>query len=107
MDIDAEHADVFDEVYDTEHIPNLLAVPGVLGVTRYVSDDFEVSLGGDVRQVGAAAPRHYAIYALESPEVLVSEAWAAAVERGRWPGEVRPFTSNRKHMLLRSRKPPA
>jgi len=35
--------------------------------------------------------------------VLVSDAWTAAVERGRWPSEVRPFTTNRGHALYRVR----
>ena len=25
--------------------------------------------------------------------------WAEAVEKGRWPDEVRPFTSNRRHIV--------
>ncbi|MGA1272452.1 MAG: hypothetical protein ACO3V7_12930, partial [Burkholderiaceae bacterium] len=36
---------------------------------------------------------------LSSPEVIHSEAWAVAVEKGRWPDAVRPFTSNRQHLL--------
>ena len=28
MDVDADKEDAFNEVYDTEHIPNLLKVPG-------------------------------------------------------------------------------
>ena len=46
-------------------------------------------------------PRYSALYEVESPEVLVSDAWAKAVEQGRWPGEVRPFTRNRRHVLYR------
>jgi hypothetical protein len=48
-----------------------------------------------------ASPSYTAIYELESPEVLVSDAWAEAVEAGRWAGEVRLFTSNRLHVLAR------
>ena len=44
-------------------------------------------------------PKHSAIYEIENPEVLLSKEWAAAVEAGRWPGEVRPHTSNRRHVL--------
>ena len=29
MDVDPEKEDLFNEVYDTEHVPNLLKVPGV------------------------------------------------------------------------------
>jgi hypothetical protein len=32
--------------------------------------------------------------------VLLTDAWAKAVEQGRWPSQVRPHTSNRRHLLL-------
>jgi len=38
-------------------------------------------------------------YEIESPEVLVSPEWAEAGEWGRWASEVRPFTTNRRHLL--------
>jgi hypothetical protein len=31
---------------------------------------------------------------------LISSEWSNAVERGSWPTQVRPFTKNRKHILL-------
>ena len=31
MDVDADKEALFNEVYDTEHIPNLLKVPGEIG----------------------------------------------------------------------------
>lgn len=59
-------------------------------------------LGGERRTIMAEnEPRYSALYEIASPEVLVSEAWARAVEIGRWPGEVRPFTRNRRHVLYR------
>jgi len=48
---------------------------------------------------GAGSPAYMAMYEIDSPEVLTSDSWAQAVELGRWPGEVRPFTSNRHHIL--------
>jgi hypothetical protein len=39
------------------------------------------------------------MYELTSAEVLTSAAWASAVEKGRWPAQVRPFTRNRRHTL--------
>jgi len=47
------------------------------------------------------APRFHALYELESPDVLLSEAFAKAVDQGRWPGQVRPHTSNRRHLMLK------
>ena len=44
-------------------------------------------------------PRYSVIYEIESPDVLLSAEWAEAGERGRWPTEVRPFTTNRRHIL--------
>jgi hypothetical protein len=102
MDVAPEKEDLFNEVYDKEHIPNLLEVPGVLGVTRVRSEAFAMSVGGERKEVPAASPRYTAIYELESPDVLVGDAWAQAVEAGRWPGEVRPHTTNRRHVLSRA-----
>jgi hypothetical protein len=101
MDEAPEKEDLFNEVYDREHIPKLLKVPGVLGVTRVKSEPFAMSVGGERKEVPAASPRYTAIYELESPDVLVGDAWAQAVEAGRWPGEVRPHTTNRRHVLSR------
>ena len=101
MDVAPEKEALFNEVYDREHIPNLLGVPGVLAVSRVKSQPFAVSIGGERKEVPAGSPSYTALYELESPEVLVSDAWAQAVEAGRWPGEVRPFTSNRRHVLAK------
>ena len=101
MDVAPEKEALFNEVYDGEHIPNLLAVPGVLSVSRAKSQPFAVTIGGERKEMEAASPSYTAIYELESPEVLVSEAWAKAVEAGRWPSEVRPFTTNRRHVLAK------
>jgi len=57
-------------------------------------------IGGERKTlVAEGEPRYSAIYELESAEVLTSEAWAKAVDQGRWPGEVRPYTRNRRHVL--------
>jgi hypothetical protein len=100
MDVDADKEVLFNEVYDTEHIPELLKVPGVLAVTRMTLAPLRMSIGGEVKQVVAEGePKYSALYELESADVLTSSAWAAAVEKGRWPGQVRPYTRNRRHTL--------
>jgi hypothetical protein len=100
MDVDPGKEAVFNEVYDTEHIPNLLKVPGVLSVKRYTNEPLTLAIGGEKKRIVAEGePRYSAVYELESPDVLVSEAWAKAVEAGRWPAEVRPYTRNRRHVL--------
>ena len=100
MDVAPEKEALFNEVYDTEHVPNLLKVPGVRSVTRLRTERAGVNIGGELKPVtGAGAPTYTAIYEIDSPEVLTSKAWARAVELGRWPSEVRPFTSNRHHIV--------
>jgi hypothetical protein len=101
MDVAPDKEALFNEVYDQEHIPNLLQVPGVLAVTRAKAQPFTLNIAGAPKEVAVTGPAYTAIYELESADVLASEAWGRAVEAGRWPGEVRPFTTNRHHVLAR------
>jgi hypothetical protein len=103
MDVDAEKEALFNEIYDTEHIPNLLKVPGVRGVTRMAGETFAMSIGGAEKKVAHDGPRYSAIYEIDGPHVLVSQEWAKAVEEGRWPTKVRSFTHNRRHALYKVR----
>ena len=43
MDVDPDKEDIFNEVYDTEHIPNLYQVPGLISVTRLVNQPFTMA----------------------------------------------------------------
>jgi hypothetical protein len=102
MDVDPEHEALFNEVYDQEHVPNLMKVPGVLGVTRYKRETLTMNIGGERKTVEIPSePVYTAIYELESPDVLTSPAWDKAIEEGRWPSQVRPHTKNRRHVLLK------
>ena len=101
MDVDPQYEELFNEVYDTEHIPYLLTVPGVRAVTRMKGEPFAMAIAGVTQRMPAASPIHAAIYEIDGPEVLTSAAWADAVERGRWQSEVRPHTRNRSHRLYR------
>ena len=100
MDVDPDKEAIFNEIYDTEHVPMLLQVPGVLSATRATTEPLAVLIGGK-RHVAAVEgePKYSAVFELENAEVLVSEAWAKAVEQGRWATEVRQYTRNRKHFL--------
>jgi hypothetical protein len=106
MDVDPEHEALFHEIYDKEHVPNLSKVPGVLSVARFERQELTMSIGGEKRVITFEnEPKYTAIYELESPEALVSKEWADAVERGRWPAQVRPYTRNRRHVLLKLTPP--
>jgi hypothetical protein len=100
MDVTKEKEALFNEVYDTEHVPLLLKVPGVKAVTRMKTEPAAFNIGGDRKVLdGGGEPNYVAIYEIDSPDVLLSKEWAAAAEKGRWPSEVRPFTSNRHHVV--------
>jgi len=103
MDVTKEKEALFNEVYDTEHVPLLLKVPGVRAVTRWKTESAAFNLGGERKVLdGGTEPNYVALYEIDSPDVLLSKEWADAAEKGRWPGEVRPFTSNRRHIVRRA-----
>ena len=60
-DIPAQHEDEFNKWYNEEHLPELLAVPGILDAARYVAVK-----GG---------PKYLAAYELESVDVMQSDAF--------------------------------
>ena len=102
MDVEPEKEALFEEIYDTEHIPLLIKVPGIVAVTRFKREDLTFIMNGERMSVTVAdEPKYSAMYEIESPDVLVSDAWADAVDQGRWPGEARPYTSNRRPTLRR------
>jgi hypothetical protein len=100
MDVTKEKEALFNEVYDTEHVSLLLKVPGVRAVSRMETEPAAVTIGGERKVLdGGSEPNYVALYEIDSPDVLLSKEWAEAVEQGRWPSEVRPFTSNRRHVV--------
>jgi hypothetical protein len=101
MDVEPGKEALFHEVYDKEHVPSLLTVPGVIAIARLKLEPLVMSIGGEKKTiVFENEPKFSAIYEVESPDVLVSAEWAKAVEAGRWPAQVRPYTSNRRHTLF-------
>ena len=82
LDIPAEHEAEFNRVYDTEHFPSLMKVPGVLNGARYRLEHSTVP----------GMQRYLTIYEIESPAVLASQAWEKALSglrRGRVAFEAR------------------
>jgi len=102
MDVETAQEKLFNEVYDTEHVPLLLKVPGVIAVARLKKTTLTMIIGGEKKTIVAEnEPTYSATYEIESPDVLTSAPWGAAVDQGRWPGQVRPFTKNRRPVLYR------
>jgi hypothetical protein len=77
----------FNRWYDEEHIPALAAVPGTLLARRFRATDTS-------KQV------YLALYHLESPDVVATEAWARAVDTP-WTRRVRPFMQDRLRIVCR------
>ena len=60
-DVAAKHDEEFNRWYNEEHIPERLAIPGVLSAARY--------------QAVAGEPKYLACYELASPDAWYAEAW--------------------------------
>ena len=100
MSVRPDKEALFNEVYDKEHVPELLGVPGVIAVARFKSEPVTMMIGGELKTIVIEnEPAYNALYEIESPAVLVSDAWAKAVEKGRWAEHVRPYTTNRRHVM--------
>jgi hypothetical protein len=100
MDVDPDKEALFNEVYDQEHVPNLLKVPGVHAARRIKAEpSCKLNIGGEEKLIGHQGATYCAIYEIDGPHVLVSPEWAQAGEAGRWPSQVRPFTRNRRHSI--------
>ena len=91
MDIPPEREADFNRIYDTQHVPEILKVPGVLGVKRY---KLEKSSNGSY-------PRYLALYRCASADIPNSPAWVAASDTGDWKTMIRPYTTNRMHSVFR------
>ena len=106
MDVQPEKEALFNELYDTEHVPLLLKVPGVYSAKRYTREPLTMRIAGETKTIVIEGePKYSAMYEIESPAVLVSDAWAKAVDQGRWPVEVRPYVYNRRHVLRKLIEP--
>ena len=69
MNVKSEFESLFNEVYDIEHIPYLLEVPGVNKVTRGQGIPFMFSIGGKTKSMDASSQKFVAMYEIENPDV--------------------------------------
>ncbi len=75
-DVAPEMEEEFNRWYDQEHVPNLLAVPGVISAKRAINTE--------------AGLKYIAIYEHEHIDVQRSEAYVKAVDT-EWTRKVRPY----------------
>src|SRR3972149_3673546 len=52
MDVEPAQEKLFNEVYDTEHVPLLLKVPGVIAVARLKKTTLTMIIGGGKEKIG-------------------------------------------------------
>jgi hypothetical protein len=76
----------FNAWYDTEHVPTLSRVPGVLSARRF-------------RALGA--PKYVALYHLTAPEIVSGADWKRASETTPMPANLRPHITDRVRLVCR------
>lgn len=79
----------FNEIYDTEHIPNLLRVDGVVGIIRFK----------DAAPNAAGWLVYSALYLLARPDLPDTPEWKTASDTGRWAPVIRPRVKSRQRRL--------
>lgn len=79
----------FNEIYDTEHIPNLLRVPGVHGILRF-KDGTPNASGWLV---------YSALYLIARPDLPDTPEWKTASDIGRWAPVMRPRLKSRQRRI--------
>ena len=89
MDVEQHREDLFNELYDAEHVPLLLKLPGCVNVARYRTE-----MPGE--------PRYLAAYEVDRTDLPMSKLWNDTSDIGRWKPEVRPYTYN-KHYIVGER----
>ena len=86
MDIEPHREALFNELYDHEHLPLLMKLPGAVTAVRY-------------RTTAAGEPRYLCVYEVERNDLPMSKAWNETSDIGRWKPEVRPYTYNKRYIV--------
>ena len=77
----------FNAWYDTEHVPALARVPGVLSARRYRTSE--------------GNPKYVALYHLTSPDIVDTPEWKQASGSTPMPAHVREHIGNRLRLVCR------
>jgi hypothetical protein len=89
FEIAREDEALFNEIYDTEHVPNILRVEGVKGCMR-IRDHGPSEAGWLV---------YSTIYFLTDENLPETAAWKEASDMGRWAPLMRPKLKSRQRRL--------
>lgn len=89
FEIDPQDEKDFNEIYDTEHIPNILQVPGVLQVIRL----------RDAEPLPQGWLTYSALYLIDRPDLPFTPEWKVKSDLGRWAPVIRPRVKSRSQRL--------
>jgi hypothetical protein len=94
MDVESEKEELFNDMYDNEHVPNLLKIQGVTSATRYKI----------IRSTNGHKPtnfqKYFTVYEMDDENIWGSpEFMKYARDAGEWRKLIRPHTLNRRHIL--------
>jgi hypothetical protein len=88
MDVDPDRDEEFNAWYNTEHIPHLSTVPGVIAARRFHAE--------------RGAPAYVALYHVENTDIYAARTWVTANETP-WMLRMRRFQRNRTYFMFRTR----
>ena len=86
MDVERHREALFNDLYDNEHLPLLLKLPGSVNAVRY-----RTKVDGE--------PRYLCAYEVENTTLPMSKLWNDTSDIGRWKPEVRPYTYNKRYIV--------
>lgn len=86
MNVAPEFDAEFNEWYDTEHLPRLAQIPGVLAARRYTSP--------------GAGHKYVSTYHLASTEICASKAWQEAANT-KWTEKMKLHLKDRLRLVLK------
>lgn len=89
FEISRDQEQLFNDIYDAEHAPYILAVAGVHSCVRFTDKD--LSPGGWLV--------YSTLYQFDHPDLPNSPEWKAASDRGRWKELIRPYVKSRQRRL--------
>ena len=91
FEIDPADEKDFNEIYDTEHIPNIMQVEGVRQVIRL----------RDEQPTAQGWLKYSALYLIDTPGLPSTPQWRAKSDIGRWAPVIRPKVKARRQRLGR------
>ena len=90
MDIPQHLEAEFNRIYDEDHVPTILKVPGVRSCMRCRLEHSTIP----------TMPRYLAIYEVDRAEIINGPAWQEASDLGESKPKIRPHTTNSQHSVF-------